>query len=111
MWLSSVPPFKALQRVSSRLPGFNVALTPRGATICLIQSGLLPPRLDCLAYDAYRRSKLEIGSGQVMRVVPLSEDATPKFLKGGFYEAQQQEDLDCWDKCFFGDIWNTVCFL
>ena len=41
-------------------------------------------------YDGYRRSKLEIGSGQVMRVVPLSEDATPKFLKGGFLEAKQQ---------------------
>ena len=97
--------------MSLRFPGFDAALTLPGATICLIQSGLPPPRLDCLAYDAYRRSKLEIGSGQVMRVVPLSADATPKFLKGGFYEAQQQEDLDCWDKCFFGDIWNTVCFL
>ena len=62
-------------------------------------------------YGGYRRSKLEIGSGQVMCVVPLSEDATPKFLKGGFYEAQQQEDLDRWDKCFLGNIWNTMCLL
>jgi hypothetical protein len=53
-------------------------------------------------------SKLEIGSGQVMRVVPLSEDATPKFLKGGFYEAKQKEDLDRWDIFICGYFWHTL---
>lgn len=60
------------------------------ATRFPFQSGLPPPRLDAWPYDGYRRSKLEIGSGQVMRVVPLYEDAAPKFLKGGFFEAKQQ---------------------